>query len=514
MRVSKKHGNQRVVELFDFTGGLNTSVSEEQIAPNELAVSVNFDVQAATGLLKTVSGTKKLYRIPEDSDYKFKSASYDMLNNHIVCFADNGTVFSAPLNDIEDVRQIGRLSGSENVVTTVWESGLAVASGGHLQYVAGYQMKTLNTSPAKCNGCYTRSGRVIVFNEEKITFSSVGDEEGWTDDTNDDSSAKWIEVGYKMGGKILGLVNMSADMLVIQDNGMLFRLIGEYPDWQVKEIARDIDCRSSASYCNVVNNSYILSNDALYGIVTTQEYGDMRALTLSEKVKKELLKLGKGVKMRYVAPLNQIWFIDGTPNVLLYDLNVNGYYHRAFNSAIVDVVDVDEKVYVIKPHGFDILDEYSYTDEDYSLIYALRLKTYISHYNFLVKRMTIACTGYGVNTGESFLRIGTSVKVPIPIQSLAGGGTVVYDNENYVYENYDFAWEKTRRAKVLYSNHSTPVYDNLDYVFDNDDFVVDYEGYAVNDWAVRYRGTALPMTISGRNCRFILNKIKYDVAEV
>ena len=133
MRVSKKHGNQRIVELFDFTGGLNTSVSEEQIAPNELAVAVNFDVQAATGLLKTVSGTKQIYRIPEGSDYKFKSAAYDMLNQHLVCFADNGTVFSAPLNDLEDIRQIGRLSGKRDAMTTVWESGLAIASGGHLK---------------------------------------------------------------------------------------------------------------------------------------------------------------------------------------------------------------------------------------------------------------------------------------------------------------------------------------------------------------------------------------------
>ena len=50
MRLSTKHANQQIVEMYDFTGGLNTSVSEEQIAPNELAVAVNFDVQASTGL--------------------------------------------------------------------------------------------------------------------------------------------------------------------------------------------------------------------------------------------------------------------------------------------------------------------------------------------------------------------------------------------------------------------------------------------------------------------------------
>jgi hypothetical protein len=111
------------------------------------------------------------------------------------------------------------------------------------------------------------------------------------------------------------------------------------------------------------------------------------------------------------------------------------------------------------------------------------------------------------------VRIGNTVKVPIPIQAFVDG-TVVYDNENYVSGNYDFAWEKNRRAKVLYSNQSTPVFDNLDYVFGNTDYVVDFDGYAINDKYIRYRSPAIPITVSGRNCRFILNKIKYDVVEV
>jgi hypothetical protein len=120
MRLSTKHANQQIVEMYDFTGGLNTSVSEEQIAPNELAVAVNFDVQASTGLLKTVSGTRRKYRIPEGSDYKFKSASYDMLNRHIVCFADNKQIFSVPVNNINDIRQIGELTGDVSPVTVEW----------------------------------------------------------------------------------------------------------------------------------------------------------------------------------------------------------------------------------------------------------------------------------------------------------------------------------------------------------------------------------------------------------
>lgn len=94
MRLSTKHQNQQQVEFYDFTGGLNTATTEEQIAENQLSRCINFEVQTITGLLKTVDGTKIKYRIPAHSDYKITSAAYDTLNDHIVLFADNGTVLA------------------------------------------------------------------------------------------------------------------------------------------------------------------------------------------------------------------------------------------------------------------------------------------------------------------------------------------------------------------------------------------------------------------------------------
>lgn len=49
MRLATKHANQQTVTLYDFTGGLNTSTTEETIADNQLAVAVNVEVDSVTG---------------------------------------------------------------------------------------------------------------------------------------------------------------------------------------------------------------------------------------------------------------------------------------------------------------------------------------------------------------------------------------------------------------------------------------------------------------------------------
>lgn len=514
MRLSSKHANQQVIEVTDFSGGLNTSTTEEQIQDNQLAECVNFELQAITGLLKTVDGTQPVYRIPTESTYKLKSAAYDLLNKHIVLFADNGTIFSVPLSDLQDVRQIGRLTNNGNCVAATWEDGLLVASGGRLQYIAGFQLKTIATSPEKCNGSFTRSGRVVVFDDAKVTFSAIGDEDGWTDDTNDDSTSKWIEPGYKQGGKIIGLVNMSSDMLIIKDNGLLLRLVGEYPDWQVKEVARNIDCRSPYGFCSVLNTTYILGQQSIYAINTTQEYGDLKAGNVANQVAKDLLDLNTLTKMRYIPSLNQIWMIDGTENVLMLDVRVGSFFKRKFNARVVDVVGIDNLVYVIKENGFDIISDASYTDEGKNLIYSLKAKTQISQYDYFVKRVVWACSGYSETMHNVTMLLNGTIKTPCPVQNIINGITPIYGNFDKVYTDTDYVFQNVKHNHVVYDNGYKNIFGGLDDVFNNPNPLIHYNAYAIYDHKVRLRDKAIRLTISGQGCKFIINKMKYDVVEV
>lgn len=512
MQLSTKHQNQQQVEFYDFTGGLNTSTTEEQIAENQLAKSINFEVQATTGLLKTVDGTKKLYRLPIDSDFKLISAEYDVLNKHIVLFADNGTVLTTKL-DFQKVLHIGRLSSNLVPITTVWEDGLIVASGGYLQYIAGYQMKTIDTSPNICKGCYVRSGRILAFDDELVQYSGVGDENNWTRDSNDPSSSLFVEAGYKAGGKIIGMVNMSSDILIIKDNGMLFRLEGEFPEWQIHEVGRNVECKSRNAYCNVLSNTFILGSERLQVIMTTNEYGSMKPADIAQNVTKEIKKLSETARLRFIAPLNQIWIIDSTTDVLMYDLKTQSFFKRRFNAAVVDAISIDEDVYIIKRDGVDVLDEYSYRDEGIPLDYELQLKTHISHYNYLLKRVVLACTGFAESGTNAALYIGRTIKVPIPVQFVYGLSSVVYDNTNYVCFNQDSVY-KAQLNKVVYTNQEYYVYRNLEYVYNNEQYVLDFDAYVISDKRIRYRDKSVRVKLTGNGCKFILNKLKIDVVEV
>lgn len=512
MQLSTKHQNQQQVEFYDFTGGLNTSTTEEQIAENQLAKSINFEVQATTGLLKTVDGTKKLYRLPIDSDFKLISAEYDVLNKHIVLFADNGTVLTTKL-DFQKVLHIGRLSSNLVPITTVWEDGLIVASGGYLQYIAGYQMKTIDTSPNICKGCYVRSGRILAFDDELVQYSGVGDENNWTRDSNDPSSSLFVEAGYKAGGKIIGMVNMSSDILIIKDNGMLFRLAGEFPEWQIHEVGRNVECKSRNAYCNVLSNTFILGSERLQVIMTTNEYGSMKPADIAQNVTKEIKKLSETARLRFIAPLNQIWIIDSTTDVLMYDLKTQSFFKRRFNAAVVDAISIDEDVYIIKRDGVDVLDEYSYRDEGIPLAYELQLKTHISHYNYLLKRVVLACTGFAESGTDAALYIGRTIKVPIPVQFVYGLSSVVYDNTNYVYFNQDSVY-KAQLNKVVYTNQEYYVYSNLEYVYNNEQYVLNFDAYVISDKRIRYRDKSVRVKLTGNGCKFILNKLKIDVVEV
>lgn len=514
MQLSSKHGGrQQVVTLSDFTGGLNTSTTEEQIAANQLVESINFEVQSTTGLLKTVDGTRQIYRTPADAEYKFKAAAYDRLNGHIVLFGDNKAIFST--KNMQEVKQIGSLTGDLTPITALWEDGLLVASGGHLQYIDGFQMKTITTSPEKCKGCYVRSGRVLVFDDENVRYSGVGDEENWTEDSDDPSASVWVEAGYKAGGKIIGMVNLSSDILIIKDNGMLFRLSGEYPDWSIAEIAREVDCRGANGYCNVVNTTCILGEKTLRAIVTTQEYGSMRANSLGDNIRDEIRMLPQDAKMRYVPPLNQIWIIGEGGNVLFLDLNCSAFFKRQFNANVVDVISINEDVYVIKENGIDILDAASFSDEGEYLEYSMQAKTQISHYDFLVKRVAFACTGYAVSGSDTALYIGNKVKVPLPSKLAYNMADYVYENWGLVYGNNDYVNKgKNVNHRIVYINDDVFVYENWEYVYGNGDYILDFDGYVVRDERIRYRNKALTFRIQGKGSKFILNGIKYDVVEV
>ena len=200
--------------------------------------------------------------------------------------------------------------------------------------------------------------------------------------------------------------------------------------------------------------------------------------------------------------------------MLLLDVRVGAFYRRKFNANVVDVVGAENAVYVIKENGFDVIDENSYSDEGRNLQYSLKAKTMISHYDYFVKRVVWACTGYSAATHDVAMYLNGIIKTPCPVRTNTKNGMPIYGNFTKIFGNQDYLFEITRHTNVVYDNSYKIVFGNLDDVFGNPDPLVAFDAYTIYDNKVRLRNKAIRLTIKGQGCRFIINKMKYDVVEV
>ena len=137
--------------------------------------------------------------------------------------------------------------------------------------------------------------------------------------------------------------------MFIKNNRHVYRLAGEYPDWVLNEVSRNVECSGRLSFCAVADAVYILGRNEVQVLQTVQQYGAVKPANVATLVTSEIKKLPLNAKVRFVPPIQQVWFIGNNGLVLMYDLALNAWYKRQFNSNVVDVIAVGDDVYVIKP---------------------------------------------------------------------------------------------------------------------------------------------------------------------
>ena len=247
--LSTKHARQQQVSIADFSGGLNTSSSMAGIQPNQLSEVLNMELDSVTNRLKTVAGTVDVMAV---SGVTLWAAAWDEINKKMILVDTAKRVYATNLTGGIG-SSLGTLTGSLYPVTANWENGLLIASGGKLQYYNGTALVTLTNSP-NSNSVYTRASRVVVTTGNEVHYSAVGDETDWTEDSNSDASSVWVEAGYKDGGQFIGMVNLSSDILILKNNRRVYRLSGEYPDWAIAEVSRNVECVGRRSFASIAGN--------------------------------------------------------------------------------------------------------------------------------------------------------------------------------------------------------------------------------------------------------------------
>lgn len=500
MRLGAKHAGQQTVLFSDFRGGLNTSSTPEMIADTQLYDVVNMELDANDGLLRTVHGTRNVERIPAGDT--IAAGAYDLLNKRLILFLSSGNVMAQDRNG--KLRPFGHLTGKGPVTTAVWEDGLLIASGGKLQYAKSSGMlETIAASPPVCKGVYIRSGRVLVYdNADVIRFSGVGDETQWQQNTNDASAALFAQIGYKVGGKLMGMVSMTTDVLFIKSNGMIFRLRNEYPNWEIRELGRNVYCVGEEAFCNIGQSVLLLGQGSLFEIVTTQDYGDMVAKNIGAHVESALSKLPRTARLRYVPSLNQLWGITGGKYVLVYDGLYGAFFQRYFNADVVDVVSAPDGVYVLKRDAVSRLAPKTFADDEKPLIFRARFRDKASLYGAVAKRAVLSITplvGF-YEDSRSEMEVGGrfEVRLPFPARLKKQDGGI----GNVVAPHIP--------ARIMTSSY---VGGNREDVFLNPEYISPKEAIFMRG-RIFCRDAHIGLRIHGTGFPFLLNYIGYEMAEV
>lgn len=501
MRLSTKHANQQTQILEDFSGGLNKAASAGSIAANELSDVLNMELDSATSHLKTVAGTVDVMQFTGKTIY---AAAWDEINGKAVLVDTDRTVY---VTDLAATTQVGTLTGKLYPICASWEDGLLIASGGHLQYYNGQTLKTLTASPDNCRGVYVRSGRVVVFTENEVHYSAVGDETSWTQDSNDDASSVWIEAGYKDGGQFIGMASLSSDIIILKNNRRVYRLNGEYPNWQIAEISRNVECVGRRSFDAMANNLIVLGKYEVQALSTTQDYGSIKPENIGSKIVPELAAMPDDAIVRYLPPLQQVWAIGNSGNVLVYDVTHGSWFKRRFNSDVVDVVPVGDAVYIIKPDRVSKLSDSSAQDAGKEMLWRFSARQLVSQHDFLLKRTQVTVVPCRADMYSGQVSVG-AVVIGLP---LASQSFKIYHNHTKIHNNR-FKVNGAVKARGVYARgekiyqNPTPIYNNHQKIFSRREVTKESRNV--------YRDKYLSVQGHGSSGGFILNSIVLDIVEV
>ncbi len=275
----------------DFSGGMNTAQPPEQIADNEAELIMNYEYDY--NRLRTRGGTSAPLVNVDDS---IKSFYYDAATEAYLLFGAGtdkvkGNIYLAYIG--EPATFVGQLTGNERPVCCKFDGCIYIASGDKLQYFDYEQLFTVESSKL-CDNVFERLGRLVTTHkgDDNLYYSATGDaksKDAWTDNSNDDSSSKWLEVGYKDDGDIITCKPMANDLLVFKTNGRIYSVSGEYPAWNVSQVGEKSYAEDIQKSIEIVGDSVaFITRNGIRSVDTVQTYGNFTMNEIGYKFNKSL----------------------------------------------------------------------------------------------------------------------------------------------------------------------------------------------------------------------------------
>lgn len=343
------------INFSDYTGGMNTAQPPGQIAENEAQLIENYEYDY--NRLRTRGGLSAPL-ITVDGD-EIESFFYDKMTDGYLIFgstpAEEESTAKIYFADVTNgVKEVGVLTGRSRPVCCKFGGDIFIASGGKLQ-VYDYEALTTIDGSYLCDNVFERFGRLVTTHrgDDNEYYSSVGDaksEQAWEDISGDDSSAKFLEVGYKDDGDIITCLPMANDIIVFKTNGNIYSVSGEYPSWTISLIgiesgAEDV-CQSIVS---VGSSIAFVTQAGIRSLDAVQVYGNFQPNEVGYKINKSLANVIYKPMCWNLISKRQLVI---APNfrernkLFVYQYNMGASYILKFPEPISDMVDTANGVIV------------------------------------------------------------------------------------------------------------------------------------------------------------------------
>lgn len=337
----------------DFSGGMNTAQPPEQIADNEAELIMNYEYDY--NRLRTRGGTSAPLVNVDDS---IKSFYYDAATEAYLLFGAGtdkvkGNIYLAYIG--EPATFVGQLTGNERPVCCKFDGCIYIASGDKLQYFDYEQLFTVESSKL-CDNVFERLGRLVTTHrgDDNLYYSATGDaksKDAWTDNSNDDSSSKWLEVGYKDDGDIITCKPMANDLLVFKTNGRIYSVSGEYPAWNVSQVGEKSYAEDIQKSIEIVGDSVaFITRNGIRSVDTVQTYGNFTMNEIGYKFNKSLTANISNPMCWNAVSKRQLIIRPSSSNkklLFIYQYNMMAGYELEFPFDIDDMAETSNGIIIL-----------------------------------------------------------------------------------------------------------------------------------------------------------------------
>ena len=332
---SDKHENSEQIYYGDFSGGLNLSLPVEALAKNEMQLAENFEFDQSTGALKLRAGLVLMATMANPILNIAPVAG----ENAVLIRTNDNKIYR--LTDYSISSALGTIDGTGDLSFVPWgdNNELVMCAGGKLYLYDGSTVSVVSESPAKCDFCFVRAGRVGIVNEsdDSLYYSGVGDVHNWQfstvgSDTWTDSDAVSLQVGYKDGCNIACVANLTDDVIVFKrpagqpGMGRIYRVKSDYPNWSVADAARGSSAWNHKSAATTTNDLLFLTQEGVASLGTVSDYGDIKMKWAGAKVNPRIQKeIGNECRMWKMAAAGQVWVrAKASEMVWVYSYGIGG----------------------------------------------------------------------------------------------------------------------------------------------------------------------------------------------